>query len=108
MIQVSVLYPCIEGSKFDIEYYCDTHMRMVREALGPALKGLSVESGLSGGAPGSPPAFVAIGHLLFNSLEDFQSAIAPHNASFMADLPNYTNIKPIILVSKVRLWQKNL
>ena len=105
MIQVSVLYPNTEGGKFDVDYYCHTHMRMVKKALGAALRGVSVESGLSGGSPGSAAAYVASGHLLFDSLEAFQTAIAPHNTSFMADLPNYTDIRPIIQVSEVRLWE---
>ena len=63
MIKVSVLYPHTEGSSFDMDYYCKSHIPMVQKKLGAACKGVSVEQGLGGSAPGTPPAFVAMGHL---------------------------------------------
>ena len=65
MIKVSVLYPNNEGSKFDMNYYCNTHIPMVREKLGKVCKGVAVEQGVSGATPGSRPAFIAMGHLYF-------------------------------------------
>jgi uncharacterized protein (TIGR02118 family) len=44
-----------------------------------------------------------MGHLLFDSLAAFQTAFAEHGAKFMADIPNYTTIEPIIQVSEVKL-----
>jgi uncharacterized protein (TIGR02118 family) len=103
LIKVSVLYPHQDGSRFDMAYYCEKHMPMVRQKLGAACKGLSVDQGMSGGAPGSAPVYDAIGHLLFDSLESFQSSFAPHSAEFMADVPNYTSIRPIVQISEVKL-----
>jgi uncharacterized protein (TIGR02118 family) len=74
MIKVSVLYPNEEGKKFDMDYYCNSHIPMVQEKLGAALKGGAVEQGLSGAEPGSPATYVAMGHLLFDSVEAFQSS----------------------------------
>jgi len=51
MIKVSVLYQNIEGKKFDMDYYCNTHIPMVKELLGVALKGATVEKGLGGAVP---------------------------------------------------------
>ena len=53
MIKLSVLYPNNEGSKFDMDYYCSSHMLMVQEKLGAAVKGMAVEQGLRGGEPDS-------------------------------------------------------
>lgn len=103
MIKVSVLYPNNESSKFDMSYYCDTHMSMVQEKLGKMCKGVAVEQGLSGATPGSRPAFVAMGHLYFDSVADFQAAFSPHAAAIMADIPNYTDIQPTIQVSDVKI-----
>lgn len=36
MIKVTVLYPNIEGTKFDMEYYCNKHMPMVQQKMGAA------------------------------------------------------------------------
>jgi uncharacterized protein (TIGR02118 family) len=65
---------------------------MIKEALGDALKGLELNIGLAGRAPGEPAPYVAIAHLTFDSVEVFQ-AFMPHSATFAADIPNYTNTK---------------
>ncbi len=103
MIKVSVLYPKTDSSSFDMDYYCNSHMPMVQEKLGTALKNVAVEGGLGGGAPDSPPPYAAMGHLYFDSVEDFQSAFGPHAEAIMADIPNYTNVEPVIQVSDVHI-----
>jgi uncharacterized protein (TIGR02118 family) len=103
MIKVSVLYPNEEGKKFDMDYYCNSHIPMVQEKLGAALKGGAVEQGLSGPEPGSPATYVAMGHLQFESVEAFQSAFAPHAEEIMADLPNFTDIQPTLQISEVKM-----
>lgn len=103
MIKVSVLYPNIEGKKFDMEYYLSTHIPLVQQKLGAALKGTAVEAGLSGMDPGSPAAYVAMGHLYFDSVEAFQTAFGPHAQAIMDDIPNYTHIQPTIQISEVKL-----
>lgn len=103
MIKVSVLYPYKEGVGFDMGYYLDSHIPMVRNKLGAACKGAAVEQGLAGGAPGTPPAYVAMGHLFFESVEAFQAAFAPHATAIMGDIPNYTALQPVIQISDVKL-----
>ena len=103
MIKVSVLYPNGAGSRFDIVYYCEKHMPLVQKLLGAALKGASVEQGIGGGAPGAPPTYLAMGHLLFDSVEAFQGAFGQHGPALMRDIPNYTNTQPVIQVSEVKL-----
>ncbi len=103
MIKVSVFYPTQNGSKFDMDYYCKSHIPMVQQKLGAACKGVAVEHGLSGAAPGSRPAFVAMGHLYFDTPEAFETAFGPHAQEIMADIPNYTDIQPKIQVSEVKV-----
>jgi uncharacterized protein (TIGR02118 family) len=103
MIKVSVLYPAGEGTKFDMDYYCTSHIPMVRQKLGSACQSVAVEQGLGGGDPGSPPIYAAMGHLYFNSVAEFQAAFAPHTDAIMADVPNYTNIQPIVQISDVKI-----
>ncbi len=103
MIKVSVFYSNTEGSKFDMNYYCNSHIPMVRQKLGAACKGASVEQGIAGATPGSPPAFVAMGHLYFDSAQAFQTAFGPHAEAIMADIPNYTDIQPTIQISDVKI-----
>ena len=103
MIKVSEFYADRAGSKFDMDYYCNSHIPMVREKLGAACKGAAVEQGMSGATPGSRPGFVAMGHLYFDSVEAFQTAFGPHAQVIMADIPNHTDIEPTIQISEVKI-----
>jgi uncharacterized protein (TIGR02118 family) len=103
MIKVSVFYPNNEGAKFDIDYYCNKHIPMVRQKLGAACKTVAVEQGVTGATPGSRPAFIAMGHLYFDSVQAFQTAFGPHAEAIMADIPNYTDIQPTIQISEVKI-----
>ena len=102
MIKVSVFYPNSPGAKFDMAYYTTKHMPMVKRLVS-SCKGIAAEQGLGGGAPGSAATYIGIGHLLFDSVEDFQSGFGPHAKEIMADIPNYTNTQPVIQVSQVTL-----
>jgi uncharacterized protein (TIGR02118 family) len=86
-----------------MDYYVASHMPMVRQKLGAACKGIAVEQGIAGGAPGSQPTYVAMGHLLFDSVQSFQEAFAPHADSIMGDIPNYSSIQPVIQISEVKM-----
>ena len=46
MIKVGVFYPQKDGSRFDMKYYLEKHIPMVRQKIGPALKGVAVEQGV--------------------------------------------------------------
>src|SRR5262249_51221866 len=103
MIKVSVFYADREGAKFDMDYYCRSHIPMVRQKLGAACKNAAVEQGIGGATPGSRPGFIAMGHLYFDSVEAFQTAFGPHSQAIMADILNYTDIQPTIQISDVKL-----
>lgn len=103
MIKVSVLYGNQPGSRFDMDYYLNTHMKLVADKLGSACKGMQVDAGLSGATPDSAAEYRCIGHLLFDSVQDFQDAFGPHAEAIMGDIPNYTDIEPIVQVSEIKL-----
>jgi uncharacterized protein (TIGR02118 family) len=102
MIKVSVLYPHGENKRFDMTYYASKHIPMVRDKLGAALKKTEIDEGMAGGAPGAPPPFVGAAHLYFDSVESFQAAFHPHAKEIMADVPNYTDITPMMQISALR------
>jgi uncharacterized protein (TIGR02118 family) len=105
MIKVSVLYPNRPGVRFDLGYYCATHMALVRECLGEACLGIAVDQGLSAATPDAPAPFVAVGHLLFASVEAFQHSFGPHAERIMGDLANFTDAEPLVQISQVCLDQ---
>ena len=103
MIKVSVLYPNNPGAKFDMSYYCNKHMRLVEQKLKPALKRVEVEHGVAGGTPNTPPTYVAMCHLSFDSIAAFESAFNPNADAILGDIPNYTDIAPVIQISEVKM-----
>ena len=103
MVKVIVMYPNGVEHTFDMAYYLNSHMPMVRRELGAALKGVSVDQGLGGAQPGSAPKYLAICNLLFESMDAFQMAFASHGQTIVADIPNYTNTQPIIQINEVKL-----
>ena len=103
MIKISILYPNIPGSRFDMRYYLDTHMPMSIERLSaaPGFQGVSVERGLGGGSPGSDPAYTAMCHYLFDTMDDFLAAFTPYSEFLQSDMARYTDLQPVIQVSAV-------
>ena len=105
MVRISILYPNTTGSRFDMDYYLRTHMPRSIELLSaaPGFMGVSVEEGLSGGAPDAPPAYVAMCHFLFDSADAFLAAFMPNAAELQGDIPNYTDVTPTIQINEVRI-----
>lgn len=101
MIKVSIHYPNKPGSRFDTDYYINTHMPMSIDRLGAALKSVSVEIGLSGPLPDQAPPYIALCHFVCESPKAFIDAFMPHAAELQGDMPNYTDIEPIIQVSEI-------
>jgi uncharacterized protein (TIGR02118 family) len=104
MIKVSILYPYRENGRFDVDYYCGTHMPRAAELFGASLKGWSVDVGLNAGPPGTPPPYVAAGHFLFDTVDAFYEVFKPASDELLADIPNYTdggNGK--ILISEIKV-----
>ena len=101
MIKVTVLYPNEEGKTFDHDYWTSTHLNLVQSLLGPmGLVNGEMEKGVSGTDPNSPPPFVAIAHLYFNTVEELHAAFMAHASEIMADISNYTEIKPQFQISE--------
>lgn len=102
MVRISVLYPNEAGKKFDHNYYAQTHMPLVHRRLsGLGLLRYEVDRGVGGSTPESRAPFVSVGHLYFNSVEEFREAMGKHGAELMGDVPNYTDILPQMQISQI-------
>lgn len=101
MIKVSVMYPDAPGARFNHDYYRDQHMPLVKARMGAHCRSYTVDKGLAGGAPGQPATYVAMCHLYCDSVESFQAGFGPHAQEIMADIPNYTNLAPVVQISEV-------
>jgi uncharacterized protein (TIGR02118 family) len=101
MIKVSVMYANTPGARFDHAYYRDKHMPLVKKRLGDACLYYTVDKGLAGGAPGAPATYVGMCHIFCESVESFQAGFGPHAKEIMADIPNYTDLSPVLQISEV-------
>ena len=101
MIKVTILYPGGDGKKFDMDYYLNKHIPMVKSLFADALKLTAIDKGLAGGAPGSKAPFVVICYLYFDSVPAFQNAMALNGKKVQGDIPNFTDIQPVIQISEV-------
>lgn len=101
MIKVTILYPNSEGKTFDMDYYSKKHMPMVANLLGDSLKLLEIDKGISGRTPDDPIPYLAIGYLYFDKLSAYQNSFGPNAKQIVGDIPNYTNIQPVVQISEV-------
>lgn len=102
MVRISVLYPNKPGSHFDVEYYLNTHMPMAASLLGDAITGTSVDIGRPG-PDGQPAPFAAIAAFTAETVETFMQAFMPSMGQLQRDIPNYTDIEPVIQISDIRI-----
>lgn len=101
MIKVSVMYPNRPGARFDHDYYRDRHMPLVQRLMGEKCRYYTVDKGLSGGSADEPATYVALCHVFCDSIAAFQTGFGPHAKEILADIPNYTDLEPIIQISEV-------
>ncbi len=101
MIKVSVMYPNKSGERFDHNYYRDTHMPLIARRMGPALKYYTIDKGLSGATSEAPPAYVAMCHLLCDSLETYHVGFDRYAKELNEDIRNFTNQTPVVQISEV-------
>lgn len=101
MICLTALYPKTADSQFDLDYYLTTHLPLVNQLLIPfGLTSVDLRAGLAGGEPNSPPTFDLICYLNFDSVEALQQAMTTQGAELAADVPNFSNMQPIIQISQ--------
>jgi uncharacterized protein (TIGR02118 family) len=103
MIKISIFYPNKPGARFDFDYYLKKHMPMSLELLGSAIKRVTIERGIEGRERESPPANIATCHFVCASRDAFEAAFLPNADALLGDMPNYTDIEPVIQVSEIAL-----
>ncbi|PJX28153.1 ethyl tert-butyl ether degradation protein EthD [Advenella sp. S44] len=107
MIKVSVMYPNAPGARFDHDYYRDKHLPLVKERMGDRCRFYTIERGLAGGTPDDPPTYIGMCHIFCDTAEDFQAGFGPHAAEILGDIPNYTDLAPILQLSEVVVDTRN-
>ena len=101
MIKVSVMYPNSPGARFDHDYYRDKHLPLVKERMGDRCRYYTIDRGIAGGTPDDPPGYIGMCHIFCDTAEDFQAGFGPHADEILGDIPNYTDLSPIMQLSEV-------
>lgn len=102
MIKITVLYPNSSDLEFDKDYYIHQHGKLLTDVLGDAIVASDVNFGIAGATPEQPAPYAVIANLTFNSMESFQISFGANAAKILADLPNFTNVKPQVQISEVQ------
>lgn len=101
MIIVTVMYALKPESRFDLHYYTATHMPLVRARWTPCgMQQATVLKGLPG-PDGAKPTYGYTALLRFGSPAELQDALAKHGREVMGDVPNFTDVQPIIQANEV-------
>lgn len=98
-LSLQVIYPITDETHFDYDYYLGTHMPMVGEHMGAHIDNVLVTKGLAGG-PDAPPPFYAVATMTFADRDALDAAMAAA-PPVIADIANFTNTQPQMLVGEV-------
>ena len=105
MIRIAISYPKTKNNnpteQFDMDYYRERHMALVEINYLP--HGLiRWELDIPQIGLGEPPVF-AIGYLYFTNLQEVKNAFKQAGSIVLADIINFTNVTPIIVVSEITI-----
>ena len=96
MTTISVTYQRRPDAQFNHDYFAKVHLPLVKRLWG--------DYGMTGieallGNPDAP--FLAVALLTFSSEEAFNAAMKGEAAAeVLGDIPNYTNLQPVLQVNK--------
>ena len=98
---VTILYPDVEGSTFDMDYYLAKHMPLVADSFAShGMTGWRVAR-FVGTPDGGRPTFSVMATLEFGSVDGFKAALAAEGQRVMGDVPHFTDLHPIIMIGEV-------
>ena len=99
MARITILYPNAPDAQFDMEYYKNSHLELVRSLFGDAVTQIAVHKGL-GGPGGTPAAFLVATTIDFRDLAALGAAIEQNGEKISADVANFTPIVPTIQIEE--------
>jgi uncharacterized protein (TIGR02118 family) len=95
MHKLTVFYPAGDGGTFDMQYYRTAHKEICFQSL-DGLERMEIDEGLEG------QRYLAVANLYFSSLETLQASLVnPKAGDAAADVPNFTNVTPLMQLSAV-------
>ncbi|MGM9521794.1 MAG: EthD family reductase [Oscillospiraceae bacterium] len=101
---MTVMYPYSEGCRFDMDYYVNRHIAIHRQD--PNVLGILVEEGKTPFRREGEPELVCAAHFFYESIGKLNESRTPEKAKIqLADIPNFTNIRPVNQISEVEYFK---
>jgi uncharacterized protein (TIGR02118 family) len=97
---LAVYYPWQADAKFDDDYYRNKHLKMLADLYGKSVGKMQIRKGLHKG-DGSAPAFVTALTVEIRSMDAYEAASKEHVSKLIADVPNFTNIRPVAEIEEI-------
>ena len=102
MISVLVVYAGKPGARFDLEYYTSRHLPLVRRLLEPlGMRSLTYVRDSAPDPSGASQLFRLVAELRFDDRDAMNKALGAHGAETQADIANFTDVAPIILIGEL-------
>ncbi len=98
-VALQVLYPTDDNTRFDYDYYLDTHMKLVGQHMGAHIQSTLVTKGIAGG-PNAQAGFHAIATIVFADQAAMDAAMKV-SGPVLADIPNFTDTRALTLIGEV-------
>jgi uncharacterized protein (TIGR02118 family) len=98
---MTVVYPAKDAAKFDWDYYTTKHFELVGQTLKDHGMVAAAAQQCAPGPDGASPPYVAVATIDFESAEKFQAAFPTAAPVLMGDIPNFTDIEPVITVGPI-------
>lgn len=100
-LTITVLYPNKPVSKFDMDYYLSKHIPLVQARWADmGMSEIRAVKGVGTLDPKTPAPYQVMALLRFDSKEAFDAAGAKHGAEILGDIPNFTDVMPVIQVNE--------
>ena len=97
---IIVLYENLAGARFDMDYYMTKHMPLVGERFARfGLKEWRVVKS-AGTLDDSPARFSVCAILEFDKPEQFKEAAAAEGSTVFGDVPNFSSVMPVLMISE--------
>ncbi|WP_156305532.1 EthD family reductase [Sphingobacterium endophyticum] len=104
LYKVVVYYPKTDSTKFDMDYYVNNHMSMMVRILGSNLHDYEIDNGGADSNPNAP--YVAAGSFYIEDIKQFADSVYASGDSFGKDIPNYTNVSPVLQTFTIKRFGK--
>ena len=96
--RIAMMHPNHNDPRFDIDYYRNQHMSLVREKYAPyGLLDLEIDEAICKESKNST-AYLVVGYMLFNSIKQFYQSYQAAGKDIVSDLSHFSDITSVVQI----------